>query len=233
MHWNVSTRRVCEIQDPSASRGDRTRWEALEVYFISFSPSTSLRFPSFYDSGMVYGEREFIKCADLNIWLVSAFYTCHATALVHMAWIFFFLFSLPRCLLDFDSFFSFIRLFLFFFGVCSLRWPFPFPSLALWSSLMDAHTLFISCRVCCFNKLNNMVQQKAPKVAGVGEMWAVRSPQEKGLSGVGFAAEKSRVSSTTESLLAHLKKTTKTFSSIHLTLKDLFGCVQPSMDEKI
>lgn len=73
MHWNVSTRRVCEIQDPSASRGDRTRWEALEVYFISFSPSTSLRFPSFYDSGMVYGEREFIKCADLNIWLVSVF----------------------------------------------------------------------------------------------------------------------------------------------------------------
>lgn len=137
-------------------------------------------------------------------WYPFLYLPCHATALSSI-WHGFFSSSslcLVVCLISIP-FFSLLGYF-YFFGVCSLRWPFPFLSLALWSSLMDAHTLFISCRVCCFNKLNNMVQQKAMKVAGVGEMWAVRSPQEKGLPGVCWGKKSSgRSSQKIESLVNH------------------------------
>lgn len=66
--------------------------EALEVFFISFCFILRL--------WMISEEREFIKCADLNIWLVSVFIpaTRHCP-LVHMVWIFF----LFPYLLDFHS----------------------------------------------------------------------------------------------------------------------------------
>lgn len=143
-------------------------------------------------------------------WYPFLYLPCHCPRPYGMD---FFLLVLSASLFAWFRFlFSFIRLF-YFFGVCSLRWPFPFLSLALWSSLMDAHTLFISCRVCCFNKLNNMVQQKATKVAGVGEMWADGSPQEKGLGREGFLGHSRNIESLVNHWRVYLKKLRKHFFS--------------------